>query len=149
MDADIPAARLNILLEGRLLFVIQHIARRVQEHHRAVTGQIRPGEGRTVFRVRDREAVLLADFPKRLDAVFNGAVTESCRFAEHKDRQIIRLLRNGLVLCIALILRGSRFVYKGLPRQKKDCKEKDYGQAGDVPPHYRFFVFHSIHQDCE
>ena len=138
MHADIPAAFLDVPLEGCLLPVIQHIARRVQEHHSAVVGQIRPGECRRVFRVRDRETVLLADFPKRLDTVLDGAVTKSRRFAENENGQIVG------VLCDGLILRGSRFPDKDLPCQKKACEEKDCGQAGDMPSPYRFFVLHSI-----
>ena len=44
MYADIPASALDVLLEGCLLLVIQHIACRVQEHHGAVVGQVRPDE---------------------------------------------------------------------------------------------------------
>ena len=127
MHADIPAAFPDVPLESRLLLVVQHIACRVQEHHRAVSGQIRPHERRTVFRVRDREPMLLADFPKGLHAVFNGTVTEPRRFAENEDGQI------GIVLRVASVLRSSRFFDKGLPCQKKTCKEKEYGQAARLP----------------
>ena len=61
--ADISAALLDVALEGRLLVVIQHIAGRIQKHHRAVARQIRPGEGRSVLRMLDGESVFVADFP--------------------------------------------------------------------------------------
>src|SRR6478752_6860628 len=75
VDADEAAAPANEALEGRLLVVIEHVARRAQKDDCSIACQTSIAESARIFGRVDLPTALTRQLGQRLDARWNRIVT--------------------------------------------------------------------------
>ena len=95
VDADKPAARLDVAHEGDLLRVVQHVARGVEEDDGPVGGQRVVVEHGRVLRRPHLKALRLPHAPHRLHARLDRRVAPPQRLAEHQHARQRRVAADG------------------------------------------------------
>jgi hypothetical protein len=88
VDADVPAAIGDVVLEGRLLIVVEHVARRAQEDHGVVLPKVVGTERRRVLRGVDREVVGRPELFDTGHARLDRVVPEALGLREHQDLEL-------------------------------------------------------------
>ncbi len=90
MDADETAARLDVALERRLLFVVEDVAGGAQEDHHFVLLEFGVIEdARRVFGPEDVEVVELAEVTDGVDGFVDGFVVPAGGFCEQQDAELL------------------------------------------------------------